>query len=121
MSRSSYLFALLVVGGCDVVDLVTPPICTADIRPAISITPLDASTNTIVQAAGKAVARDGAYADSTTHATPAYHLAPERAGTYSVSVEVAGYQRWQLDRVVVGRDECHVITMPLAARLNRIP
>ncbi|MEO5580406.1 MAG: PEGA domain-containing protein [Gemmatimonadaceae bacterium] len=46
-------------------------------------------------------------------------LAYERAGTYTVTVTKPGYREWRRTGVQVGRDECHVITVPLTARLQQ--
>jgi hypothetical protein len=48
----------------------------------------------------------------------AYAGAHEHAGSYAVSVTHTGYEPWQQSGVVVGRDECHVITEALTARLR---
>lgn len=44
----------------------------------------------------------------------------ERAGTYSVSIEVDGYQDWERVGVAVSRSTCHVDTVRLTANMEAL-
>jgi hypothetical protein len=46
------------------------------------------------------------------------HGVYERAGVYTVILRKVGYQDWIRTDVIVNRDECHVITVQLDARLQ---
>ena len=46
--------------------------------------------------------------------------APEREGTYTVSVARSGYHTWVRSNMVVTADECHVQTVSLTAELEPI-
>jgi hypothetical protein len=71
------------------------------------------------------MAREGAYVDSARMygdvPVETVGLAEERAGTYEVSVERTGYRSWHRAGVRVTADECHVRTVSLTARLQRLP
>lgn len=114
--------APLAIGGCDV---VTPSdtVCTLVAVPAISVAVVDSVNNTPAGRGAKIVARDGVYADTArfTASDGPYGLAYERAGTYTVSVQQQGYRLWSISGINVSRDECHVRTMPLTARLQSSP
>ena len=102
-------------------------VCTEEARPALMVAVSDSlSPNTSSLSNVSVVARDGAYRDSVFLATyPALPtinqvpLAYERAGTYELTVRASGYQAWVRAGVVVQRDRCHVVTVPIAARLRR--
>jgi hypothetical protein len=96
--------------------------CSADARPAVSVDVRDSVTDTPAGRGARIIAQDGVFAD--TAKTPSgyegpYALARERAGTYTVTVEQEGYQLWSRSGVRVTRDECHVRTVSLIARLQR--
>jgi hypothetical protein len=102
-------------------------ICTEEARPALVVGITDSlspSTQTFTNVS--VVARDGTYRDSVfraTHPTPPngnqIALAYERAGTYEVTVRADGYRPWARTGIVAQRDRCHVVTVPIAARLSR--
>lgn len=107
------------VGGCDI---VTPGsrACTLQAVPAVSVEVLDSARNVPVGRGAQIIARDGAFADTvsfTAYDGP-YGLAPERAGTYTVTVQQQGYLLWSVSGIRVSRDECHVRTATLRARLQ---
>ena len=96
--------------------------CSAEARAAVSVDVRDSVTGEPAGRGARIVARDGAYADTARIASEydgPYGLARERAGTYAVTVEQAGYRPWSRGGVRVTRDECHVRTAVLAARLQR--
>lgn len=85
---------------CDVVTCPTVP------QLAVSVFVDHADTGEPV-ADALAVARDGSYADSVLTQSNGYgRLAPNRAGTYEVTVEKDGFQSWTRSNVAVDLNEC---------------
>jgi len=82
----------------------------------------DSVTNALAGRGASIIARDGVFADTAEHPFAAYDgpysLARERAGTYTVTVEQQGYRLWSRPGVRVTRDECHVRTVSITARLQ---
>lgn len=119
----------LVTAGCGILG---PSVCTLDVRPAIRVEVLDSISGDPVRGTMQIVARGGSATfevdpnqfffppgvDPDTIAFGPFHLAQERAGTYSVAVEAEGYRPWQRDAVRVRDDACHVRTVELTARLQ---
>lgn len=87
--------------------------CTADYRPGLRISAVDARTGEPVDRFSGYV-RDGAHVDSLRGPGGA---AGERPGTYSVEVRAPGYAPWDTAGVVVTSDECHVIGKSVRAEL----
>ena len=119
--RKIVVIMTIVVIGCDGSSLGGPDvICPGLARPAIVVTPIDAHSGETIRALGSAIATEGSYADTTQNApptSPSFALALERPGTYSVRVDIPGYVRWELSKVVVPAGVCVVATIPLAAQL----
>jgi hypothetical protein len=92
-------------------------LCTEQFAAGITVSPIDSVTGAPV-AGATAIARDGAFVDSTTDLNM---IAGERAGTYSVTVRKTGYATWLRSGVNVTRDECHVKTVSLTAKLQPSP
>ena len=120
--------AVLAVAACQRGAAEEPPgpICTLDRRPGIVFTAQDSATGAALGGVMLAVARDGGFADTvrSVEATPAgatLGLAFERAGTYTVRVERAGYRPWERAGVVVTGTQCHVLTVVLTALLRPQP
>jgi hypothetical protein len=81
----------------------------------------DSVTNAAVGRGSRIIARDGAYADTaeiTNMFDGPYGVAYERQGTYAVTVEQQGYRTWSRSGVRVLREECHVRTVSITARLQ---
>lgn len=102
------------------------PVCTQEARASLSVTVLDSLEGPATFTNLRLTAIDGAFADSAFHETypnatfsGPVPLVWERAGTYRVTVTADGYQPWVEPAVIVERDACHVITVPLTARLAR--
>ncbi len=98
--------------------------CTAEFRFGIVVRVVDSVSSADAAAGATVVIRDGAYVDSLP-APPdqsfpgaSFAGAGERAGTYTVTVTKAGYRPWARNGVVVTRNECHVNTVQLEARLQ---
>lgn len=90
--------------------------CTDEARPALDVTVTSAATGAPLVAT--VVVRDGAFADSMSTAGPYFYSLLERAGTYDVTVRAAGYATWTRPDVRVTKDQCHVKTAHLDARLT---
>ena len=123
--------ALLALAGC--IDSTTPGIgfgCTAHAAPGLDVEIRDRSTGVPIADSARGVAREGAYVDSLRPGTmlstaPSDLLsrvgAYERAGTYSIRIERAGYQPWDTAGVRVIAGTCHVTTVRVFARLVPVP
>lgn len=102
--------------------------CTQTFVPGIVVEVRDDVTNAPL--AGRAVVAitDGDYQTSTTvygydeetHLPVLLASAYERPGVYAINVSVDGYVSWHVEGVVVRAAICHVETMSVAARLQRI-
>ncbi len=122
-TRVGWAALVLVVSGCRAItggDVA----CTDEARPGLAVTVRDSATGAAVPPAGTTVvAREGAYADTARYGTAAlagavFSLAYERAGTYAVRVERAGYRAWERTGVRVAAGACHVRTAGLTAALQ---
>lgn len=98
--------------------------CTTDVRPAVEVSLVDARTGAGLNANGATlIVRDGAFVDSVRVDFPfptqvVGGVAWERPGRYDVTLRKPGYREWQARGVRVGKDECHVKTARLEARLE---
>ena len=111
------LNATLAISACNLV----PGACTLEAAAAVSVDVRDSITNAPAGRGARIIAREGAFADTadaTEFLDGPYGLAHERAGTYTVSVEQAGYRLWSQSGIRVTRGECHVRTVSLTARLQ---
>lgn len=111
---------IAIVAGCDGTKITNAGANCADISiPAITVIALDSRSRQPISVRGLVIARDRSYADTADAlgTPPVYALAFNRAGKYDVTVEVAGYQRWHADGVVVSPSGCNVSSVPLAAWL----
>ena len=104
-----------------------PTLCTTDYRPGIVVAIYDADTGEPAANQVVGYATDGAYADTLmphgfTGDGKAVSLqgAHERPGTYSVLLKKSGYTDWLIEGVFVEAGECHVKTVSLEARLERV-
>lgn len=88
---------------------------------------LDSANGTGLAPGATVVLEDGAYRDSIVlglgyplpgdsifYSTSTY----ERTGTYTVRVRRPGYALWEREGVRVTRDQCHVVTARVRARLQ---
>lgn len=94
--------------------------CTMQAVPALVVDAVDSATGSPARRGATIVVRSATFADSAsaTDDQP-IGLAHEKAGTYTVTVTKPGYQPWSKSGIVVGRDECHVLTERVTAKLRR--
>jgi hypothetical protein len=109
----------MLLGACGDGRAVTGPNCADVGIPAITLVALESRTRQPIMGKALVIARDGAYADTADAigSPPTYALAYNRPGTYNVTLQLAGYAPWQLERVVAARGQCNVTSVPLAAWL----
>jgi len=99
-------------------------VCTDIFIVGLTVTVQDSVTGAPAYAGATVIARDGTYADSASrpaNSTDTFPLplAGERAGTYDVTVRESGYLDWTRKGVQVTRNECHVNTVAVTAKLQR--
>jgi hypothetical protein len=94
--------------------------CTTDVHPAVSVQIRDARTGSLLAGPATAVAREGAFADSSEirAGESEARLALERPGVYAVTVRKAGYRDWTRTGVRARDGQCHVRTAQLRAELE---
>lgn len=114
------VMAAAVTTGCS---QLAGPVCTGEARPALAVDVRDSTTGAPAGRGARIIATTGTLADTldaarTAHDGP-YTLAHERAGIYTVTVEQEGYRTWSGGGIRVTRDECHVRTVSVVARLQR--
>lgn len=116
---------LAVTAVCACSDPVVP-ICDYSLPPAVAVEITDAQSGNPLVERASGVVRDGAFTDSlrlcggsVTGRTRCG--AYERAGTYDVEVQHAGYQSWSVRGVQVSKGSCHVNTVTLKAALVPAP
>ena len=116
--------AVAALAGCTSVKLPTEPVvCTAIAVSSLNVTVRDSATGARICDA-TVVARVG----GESHELMAFAHDPqscsyagpwERAGTFEVRVERAGYEAAAVSGVRVTADECHVIPVQLTVDLGR--
>ena len=101
-------------------------VCTTEARAGLTLTVSDSITGVATGITSLSIsARSGSVRDSVFYPTvPAgaalvQGLAYERAGTWDIRVNADGFRPWAALGVVVTADLCHVVGVPLAARLVR--
>ena len=119
----NFLSRLLLLGiftGCD--GSTDPVMCTKELRFGIQMEVVNAESGNPSAAGATMTLNEGAYFESTVGTEDNSMLigAPERAGTYIVTVARSGYHTWIQTDVVVTADECHVQTVSLRAELEPI-
>lgn len=115
----------LLVAGCRETGIDNGIICTTEARAGIQINIRDAATGQPAANGATVIARHNTYIDTLRGFPLADSLtvsgAYERPGIYTIVITKSGYIDWIRPDVVVNRDECHVITVQLDARLERVP
>jgi Carboxypeptidase regulatory-like domain len=120
--RKTALVALAALGVAGCGDEPNPVICTAIAVSALTVTVLDAATNTPICDA-EVVVTDGGFRETLpvfpgSGADCRYSGPFERPGTYEVTVRRAGYPTAAQSGIRVTSDECHVIGVPVTVRLT---
>ncbi len=102
-------------------------VCSTEARVGIQITVRDARTGLPAANNVIAIAQDNSFIDTlrtfpfgNPDSALTLHGVYERAGTYAVILKKSGYRDWIRTNVAVNRDECHVITVQLDARLENL-
>lgn len=120
MRAAALIAAALSFGACASAGESPPEaICTTEARASLAVTVTDAGTGQNLAPEATVRVTDGTFTETLT-ALPGsgvYSGVYERPGTYTVIVSHPDYAQWQRAGIVVGRDECHVITEEVAARL----
>jgi hypothetical protein len=98
-----------------------PFACTASVEPGIRLEVRDSVSGDGLGAEVLAMATDVGFSDSlrlVPDPDSAYMSGlDERAGTYDLTITLAGYQTWNRNDVVVNEGACHVHTVDVFARL----
>jgi hypothetical protein len=125
--RALLALSAFALGACDSLDS-GPIACTDIFLWGLHVAVQDSATGTPSASGAQLIARDGAYADTSSFPPnrpdlDGLHLvaAGEREGTYTVTVRKAGFVDWERSGIVVTADECHVRPVALTARLKRAP
>ena len=121
------LRTLILQALCTGCDILSPGDCVAIGRFALNVTVEDSITGSTPQVATRVIARDGTYADTLILLAPdptfrAFALAPERPGSYFVTVEAEGYRLWSRANILVERStgKCHELQgVTIRARIQR--
>lgn len=123
-SWMALIAGLALVAGCDDGDLdLYGPVCTAELVYGLQMEVRDDATGAPAAYGAEAEVRDGNHVEQAEN--PGFNdpqslylvAAPERAGTYSVTVSKAGYENWDTAGVVVTANECHVNPVSFQVRL----
>jgi hypothetical protein len=126
---SGHWTALTVLGFAIVSPLsaLAQTICTADVRPGVVVEISDGATGAPRADQARGVIIDASYTDSLRPygsskdgVLVSRQAGGERPGTYDVIVVHRGYEPWQVHHIKIGRDECHVRTVTLQAKLTRL-
>ncbi len=119
-------FAVLALAAClcaSACDTAEPGICTQEARAGIVVEVRDARTGAAAATDAIGIITEGSFAEKLeTPGDPGalqLYGVYERAGTYTVMITKAGYRLWREQDVRVERDECHVQTVVLEARIEQ--
>jgi hypothetical protein len=98
-------------------------VCTMEARSSFAVTVVDSTSGAAIRSGATVRVSDGSFADTLVAPGPGANAYSggvyERPGTYTVAVSHPSYRTWQRSGVRVTRDECHVQTQQLTARLQR--
>ena len=105
------------------------PLCTQEKVPAIVVSVVDSATRVSRLDSASVVATAPGFVETlampfmfdSLHRPTSVQGVWERAGTYAVSVQRAGYHGWATANLVATRDACHVSTVTVTALLQPLP
>jgi hypothetical protein len=117
-SRAALLALPLVLAGCDVTD---PAGCTAEIRFGVSVEVVSLADGRPVVEGLAGVLREGDYSEDMFVDENRVQGAPERAGTYDLTITAEGFETLRENGISVTENECHVNTRTLTAELTPVP
>jgi len=94
--------------------------CTDELRPSLRIAVSDSATAEPLTGHGvRVVTTTRTFVDTlAVDQAGVAALGKERSGRYRVQVDAPGYHTWVREGINVTRDECHVITVDVKARLQ---
>lgn len=96
--------------------------CTLEVVYALNIQVKDAVTSEYLSSQANVHIQDETYSDNLSVAPlsnpPTFVGAPERSGTYTISVSKPGYVTYVSDPVAVTANACHVIPQMLTIELQ---
>lgn len=119
----SLIVGVAAIGGCGLI--TGGGDCTTELRPGIVLEIVDIVTGASPLVPSVITVTDGSFQERYPPAgvegevLPKYWFAFERAGRYSILVQTPGYLDWSTSNIRVRRDECHVMTVRITARLKR--
>ena len=117
-SLASVLVLPALLAGCDVTD---PEACTAEIRYGISVEVYNLADGRPISEGLAGVLREGEYSEEMSVNENLVQGAPERAGTYDMTITAEGFETLRQNGISVRENECHVETRTLRAELTPIP
>lgn len=127
MNVARYLAVCVCVGllaGCRDGPLSGGRICSTEAKAGIQVDVRDAVTGNPAARGAVAIAADHSFVDTLRMWPGPDSLtvvgAFERPGVYAVIITKEGYRDWVRLNVVVGKDECHVITVRITALLEQL-
>ena len=117
-----FLFAGIVIALCAGCPNGGVP-CTLEFAYGLTVHLSDAGTGAPISGASL-ILREGAYVETMQEILPdfepgTYVGAGERAGTYTLTVQAAGYEGQSIEDIVVTADICHVTGRTLDVELSR--
>ena len=126
-SLAALVAGLALLAGCDDGEFdLYDPVCTTELVYGLQMEVRDDVTGAPAAQGAEAEVRDGDYVEQAENPgfndPQALHLlaAPERTGTYSVTVSKVGYESWDTAGLVVTANECHVNPVLLQVRLTPV-
>lgn len=116
--RAALLLLPVLLAGCDLTD---PDACTAEIVYGISVEVYNLSDGLPVVTGLAGILEEGEYSEEMRVRDNVVQGAPERAGTYDLTISADGFETLRQTGISVTENECHVVTRTLTAELTPIP
>jgi hypothetical protein len=111
MKNILFLIAVVLVVSCNSNDDDAGIACTEILVYGLTITVHNSETNQVITEGITVTATDGNYSEvlELFPGQESFSGAPERAGTYTLTITGDAYENFTSDPVTVDADECHVI------------